>query len=210
MSSLPKSRSRRRNQPLRRFALVLAGAGADAAAVSRAGMALGILGGGAFMATGELNDAKWLWLAAVLLCLGRLLTIQIAAVLQPRSLRETPEEAFYNELPERVSDAITLIGFGFAAGSNAWLGLAAALSAIFSAYIRSFAFTEQQSERSPGIVLMDRRQRLVVLAIASLPAIAGVADALPFAPAEAALWIVVGGCLLTVVLRWVGLRAIKL
>ena len=210
MSSLPKSRSRRRSQPFRRLALLLASAGADAAAVSRAGMALGILGGGAFMATGEFEDAKWLWSAAVLLCLGRLLTIQVAAVLQPRSLPETREEAFYNELPERVSDAITLIGFGFAAGSNAWLGLAAALSAIFSAYIRSFAFSDKQSERSPGIVLMDRRQRLVVLAAAALPALAGEADSLPFPPAEAALWIVVSGCLLTVALRWIGLRAIKL
>jgi hypothetical protein len=209
MSLLQKSKPRRRPQAIRRLALLLASLGADAERISVVGMAFGIAAGAAFMATGELQNPQPAWLAAAGLCLARLLSIQTAAALRPASDRQTREEAFYNELPERVSDAVTLIGFGFALDSSPWLGLGAALSAILSAYVRSFSFPGRDSARDVGIVLMDRRQRLVLLASAAVLMVVGASRPLPFHPTELALWTVVAGCLLTVALRWLDLRAIK-
>lgn len=209
MPSPTKAKPRRRHQALRRFALLLARFGADSERVSVVGMALGVLAGATFMATGEVERTAPVWLAAAALCLSRLAAIQVSAVLQPAAVRQSREDAFYNELPERVSDAVTLIGFGFADRSSPWLGLAAGLSAILSAYIRSFSFPGKATPREAGIVLMDRRQRLIVLILASVCMVVEATTPLPFAPARLALSAMVAGCLATVALRWLDLRAIR-
>ena len=54
-------------------------------------------------------------------------------------LREvaSPVGELFNEVPDRVSDAATLIGFGYATGSNPVLGFVATIFAIFLAYMRA-------------------------------------------------------------------------
>lgn len=49
----------------------------------------------------------------------------------------SPDGAFWNEVPDRLSDLLILTGFGMAAGSPA-LGLLAGALAIFTAYLREF------------------------------------------------------------------------
>jgi len=51
--------------------------------------------------------------------------------------RSSPVGELYNEVPDRVSDAAILVGFGCAAGGNAYLGLSVACLAVFVAYIRA-------------------------------------------------------------------------
>ena len=46
----------------------------------------------------------------------------------------------YNDLPDRVSDALVLIALGYAAGAG-WLGWLAALAAALTAYVRLFGGT---------------------------------------------------------------------
>jgi phosphatidylglycerophosphate synthase len=43
----------------------------------------------------------------------------------------------FNEVPDRISDAATLVGLGYAAGSAPQLGFLAAILAIFVAYVRA-------------------------------------------------------------------------
>src|SRR5207237_9841247 len=49
----------------------------------------------------------------------------------------SPVGELFNEIPDRVSDAGTLIGFGYAAGSDPLLGFVATIFAIFLAYLRA-------------------------------------------------------------------------
>ena len=44
--------------------------------------------------------------------------------------------ALYNEVPDRISDAAVLVGAGYAIGGVPVLGWAAALGAVFTAYVR--------------------------------------------------------------------------
>lgn len=210
MTDPNKPKTRRRWQFLRRFTLLLMRIGVTSEMVAVIGMILGILAGIAFMATGEINRPRLAWGLGIGLCLLRATAIRLDGMLQPTSARQSREDEFYNELPERVSDAVTLLGFGFASDSSPWLGLAAALSAIFSAYIRSLASARLGGRRPTGIVLMTRSQRLILLSFASALILAGISTGIPGTDIpEITLWVVIAGCLLTVCIRWFTLRGIK-
>lgn len=210
MTDVSKPKTRRRWNFLRRLTLLLMRIGVTSEMVAVFGMILGILAGVAFMATGETIHPRLAWSSGLLLCLMRALAIRLDAMLQPTSIRQSREDEFYNELPERVSDAVTLLGFGFASDSSPWLGLAAALSAIFSAYIRSLASARLGGRRPTGVVLMTRTQRLILLSFASTLILSGITTGIPGTDIpEITLWMVIAGCLLTVCLRWFTLRGIK-
>lgn len=210
MTDPNKPKPRRRWHFLRRLTLLLMRIGVTSEMVAIVGMGLGILAGVAFMATGESSHPRTAWGIGIALCLLRATTIRLDAMLQPASIRQSREDEFYNELPERVSDAVTLLGFGFASDSSPWLGLAAALSAIFSAYIRSLASARLGGRRPTGVVLMTRSQRLILLSIASALILAGISTGIPGTDIpEITLWVVIAGCLLTVCLRWFSLRGIR-
>ena len=42
----------------------------------------------------------------------------------------------FNEIPDRLSDALTLVGAGYAIGGTPELGYIAAIAAVFTAYVR--------------------------------------------------------------------------
>jgi len=51
----------------------------------------------------------------------------------------SPIGELYNEVPDRISDAAVFIGLGYAAASQPELGYLAALTSLFTAYIRATA-----------------------------------------------------------------------
>jgi len=204
-----KSKTRRRPHFLRRLTLLLMRLGIASEMVAVVGMILGVLAGIAYMTTGEISRPNLAWGLGAILCLARIVAIQLDGMLQPISTRQSREEEFYNELPERVSDAVTLLGFGFAVDSDPWLGLAAALSAILSAYVRSFAFSRVVAKKHLWTI-MTRTQRLFILCLAAILMIAGLPARFPEIDLPVVtLWIIVAGCLTTVCLRWFSLRGIK-
>ena len=211
MTDLSRGKSRRRRQWSRRFTLLLMGWGISSEAVAIIGMLLGILAGASFMATGETINPILFWSLGLTFCVLRILCIQLARMLQPGgSTKQSLEEVFFNELPERVSDAVTLIGFGFAIDSNPWLGLGAALSAIFSAYIRSIAFSRGVGRKSASSGPMTRVHRLLLLSLTSVFMILEVpSDHFTTSIPQIALWVIIFGCALTVVIRWYGMKGFK-
>lgn len=210
MTDIPKAKSRRGWQLTRRLALLLMGLGVPSEMIAIIGMILGILAGASFMATGESDLPVLFWSIALTCCLLRIFCIRLDRMLLPLSSRQSLEEVFFNELPERVSDAVTLIGFGFAIDSDPWLGLAAALSAIFSAYIRSIAFSRTRDGRSASSGPMTRVHRLVLLSLTSLLMILGIPDEpLAMSVPQIALWAIVIGCAVTVCIRWFGMKGIR-
>jgi hypothetical protein len=205
-----RPKARRRLQLTRRITLLLMGLGISSEAVAIIGMLLGILAGASFMATGETVSPILFWSFGLGFCVLRILCIRLDRMLQSTSSRQSLEEVFFNELPERVSDAVTLIGFGFAVDSSPWLGLAAALAAIFSAYIRSIAFSRGAGRKSSSTGPMTRIHRLMLLSLTSILMIIEVPDehftsTIP----QIALWVIIFGCVLTVGIRWFGMKGIK-
>ncbi len=150
-----------------RIAAALADRGASANAISIAGMLAGLLAGTAFFVT--LQAPAWArlsYLAAALFIQVRLLANMLDGMVAIRRGLASPVGELYNEVPDRISDAATLIGLGFAAGSSPLLGLGAAGAAIFVAYIRAMgkAAGGPSDFRGP----MAKQQRMFLATLVAL------------------------------------------
>lgn len=106
-------------------------------AISVAGTVCALAAGLAFAGTVRLPQHAWmLWLAGALLVQLRLqANLLDGMVAIGRGVASSVGELF-NEVPDRVSDTAILLGLGVAADSWA-MGLAAALAAMSTAYIRA-------------------------------------------------------------------------
>ena len=124
-----------------RYSILLAGwmaqHGVEPIAISLFGMAAGILGGLMLWFTSWGIAAPLFWLLAAGLAQLRLLCNLIDGMVAIESGKTSPVGELYNEVPDRVSDAATLVGLGYAAGGVPWLGFLAAILAIFVAYVRA-------------------------------------------------------------------------
>ena len=211
MNVVEKPKIRARWQMMRRLSLLLMSLGITNEFITISGMILGILAGFAFMITGESPYPQLFWGLAMMFCLMRIFFIRLDDAYQLGSTMHSLEEVFFSELPERVSDAMTLIGFGFAVDSNPWLGLASALAAVFSAYISSIAYSRGARRKTAFSGPMTRVNRLILLSLTSLFVIIEFPPIQLSRPVpEIALWVILIGCIATVISRWITLRGIKL
>lgn len=109
--------------------------------------------------------------------LGRALFLAAAAFIQLRLLcnlidgmvaieggKQTRVGVLYNELPDRVSDAATLVGAGYAAMSEPVLGWLAALLAVMTAYIRAVGKAEGTGNDFCGPMAKPHRMAVMTLA----------------------------------------------
>lgn len=122
-----------------RFATALVARGASPNGISIAGMVAGMAAGAAFAAVPCWPGGAWLlWLLGALLVQARLMANLLDGMVAIGRGVASPVGELFNEVPDRVSDTFVLVGLGVAAGW-AWLGLAAALMAMLTAYIRTTA-----------------------------------------------------------------------
>jgi phosphatidylglycerophosphate synthase len=145
----------------------LARGGVSANAISLAGMGCGIVAGVALAATAYVGDWNRLaWLAGAAFIQFRLLSNLLDGMVAIECGRASPIGELYNEVPDRVSDAATLIGAGYAAGGDPRLGYLAACAALFTAYIRAMgrAVGAPQDFRGP----MAKQQRMAVLTVVAI------------------------------------------
>ena len=119
------------------LAHVLVKRGATPNAVSLVGLVVGLAAGVAVAATSidGLNDQLLLW-AALLFMVGRGFCNILDGVMAVEVGAGTRVGPLYNEVPDRLSDAAVLVGAGYAVGGVPVLGWAAALAAVFTAYVR--------------------------------------------------------------------------
>lgn len=73
----------------------------------------------------------------------------------------SPDGAFWNEVPDRLSDLLILAGFGMAAGSPP-LGLLAAVLAVFTAYLREFGRAQGLGSDFSGPGAKSHRMAVVI------------------------------------------------
>ena len=144
-----------------RIAAALVARGASPNGISVAGMAAGIGAGGAFAAVSCWPGAAWaLWLLGALLVQARLMANLLDGMVAIGRGVASPVGELYNEVPDRVSDTAVLVGLGVAAGSVA-LGLAAALAAMATAYVRTTARAAGAPMDFAGPMAKQHRMALV-------------------------------------------------
>lgn len=140
--------------------------------ISIAGMFAGILAGASLAATSHAPTTAFDWitrllfLAAALLIQFRLLCNLIDGLVAVEGNMRSPVGELYNEVPDRISDAATLIGAGYALHCSPTLGCLAAIVALLVAYIRAIGKgTGQPSDfRGP----MAKQQRMAAVTIACI------------------------------------------
>ena len=142
--------------------------GASANGISLAGLVAGMLAGVALALTSQTEGwpRRLCWLAAALLILIRLLANMFDGMVAVASGRSSRVGELFNELPDRLSDAATLIGLGYAAGGRPELGYLAALAAVLVAYVRTLG----KSAGSPNVFVgpMAKQQRMAIVILSAL------------------------------------------
>lgn len=137
----------------------------SANAISVSGMVAGVAAGAALAATSSWPDGqRWWWLAAAALVQLRLLCNMLDGMVAIGSDTASPVGELYNEVPDRVADSAVLIGLGYAAGGEPWLGWAAALLAMLTAYVRTLGKAMGAGSDFGGPMAKPHRMFVVTLA----------------------------------------------
>jgi phosphatidylglycerophosphate synthase len=152
-------------QVFQRAAGWLAHQGVSPNGISVAGMVCGVAAGGALAATPYLSglEQRLAWLAAAVLIQLRLLANMLDGMVAIEGGRASPVGELYNEVPDRISDAATLIGAGYAVGSDIALGYSAACVALFTAYVRPMGKAAGAGQQFCGP--MAKQQRMFTVTV---------------------------------------------
>lgn len=180
----------------------LAKAGVSANAISVAGMLAGLLAGAALVCTARRPElARIAWVAAAAFIQLRLLANMLDGMVAIESGTTSKVGELYNEIPDRVSDTAALVGLGYAAGGDPVFGWAAALAAMFTAYVRTTGKGAGAKHDFRGPMAKQQRMFLVTVTAVFL----AIAPALyPRAP-KVVLAIIVVGSVLTALRRLVAI-----
>ncbi len=193
----------RRPVALRRWGLsqwiahFLVARGVTANAVSFVGLVFGLGSVLALAATRQAELERPAFLAAIVMILLRLLANMLDGMVAVESGQSSPVGELWNEVPDRLSDAATLIGAGYAAGSCPALGYQAACLALLTAYVRAEGKVAGAPQAFCGP--MAKPQRMFILAAAAVLAALTPLD--DFGWMALALLVVSGGCVWTVLRR---------
>lgn len=144
----------------------LAGRGVTPNAISLCGLLFGVAGGLVLASASATTLGRIAWIAGAALVQLRLLCNLLDGMVAVRSGQSSPIGVLYNEIPDRISDVATLVGLGFAAGGSPWLGFAAALAAMFTAYVRAQAAVAGAPQDFCGP--MAKPQRMFVVTLVAL------------------------------------------
>lgn len=183
------------------LAAQLAHAGLSANAIS----VLGVVFAAAAAAALLMSDSP-AWRASLVLgALGiqlRLLCNMFDGMVAVEHGHATPEGALYNDVPDRIADTVILVAAGHAVAVGPWgpmLGWAAALMAMFTAYVRALggALGTPQFFIGP----QSKSQRMAVLTGAALVGAVMPSPALGGRVLTVALLVVLVGSTITVIRR---------
>lgn len=151
----------------------LARAGISPNAISLIGLLCGLFAGAALAATSQAEGwwQRGAWLAGAAFVQLRLLANMLDGMVALESGQRSRVGYLYNEMPDRASDTAALVGLGYATGGDATLGFAAAVLAMFTAYVRALGKAAGAGEEFCGP--MAKPQRMFVVTLAALAAATG-------------------------------------
>jgi phosphatidylglycerophosphate synthase len=113
------------------------------------------------------SERAWLLVLAVAGIQGRLLCNMLDGMVAIEGGRQTRSGEIFNDLPDRVADALIFIGAGYGARQHPFgveLGLAAAALAIFTAYVRMLGGASGLKQSFIGP--MAKQHRMFTLSLA--------------------------------------------
>jgi phosphatidylglycerophosphate synthase len=165
--------------------------------ISLLGILFAALGAGALAAAPQ---RPWLFVVGALCIQLRLVCNLMDGLVAVEGGRGAPTGALYNEVPDRLEDALLLAGFGWAAGLL-WLGLVAGTLAVFTAYVRAVGASHSfaQDFRGP----MAKPQRMAALTLGCLTGLVEVLVWGSVSSLQTILWVVALGTAFT------GLRRLR-
>lgn len=109
---------------------------------------------------------RTLWLVAVVLIQLRLIANLLDGLVAVEGGKKTATGELYNEVPDRIADTAVLVGAGYALGGAPWLGAAAAIVALFVAYVRAIGASVGAGQAFAGP--MAKQHRMATVAAVSL------------------------------------------
>jgi phosphatidylglycerophosphate synthase len=115
---------------------------------------------------------------------------------------KTKSGEIFNELPDRFADAFIFIGAGYSdvgAPLMPWVGWAAAVLAVLTAYVRALGASAGASQQFCGPMAKQHRMAVMTLACLASAILGWVNVAFPLI--ASALGIIAVGCLITVFRR---------
>jgi phosphatidylglycerophosphate synthase len=148
--------------PVIRLADLLVRAGASPNGISVAGLVAGLVAGVAFAAVARAPGAAApLFLVGAVLVQLRLLANMLDGMVAVGRGVASPLGELFNEVPDRLSDTAALLGFAIGTGAGWAWGLAAALAAIATAYVRTVGRAAGAPSDFSGP--MAKQQRMAVV-----------------------------------------------
>ncbi len=154
--------SARNSRYSQNISIFLARQGVSPNAISVASVVFAMGAGLCLIATsGNFSHRGWWVLTAVLIVL-RLLANMLDGMVALETGNSSASGELFNEVPDRVSDAVIFVCAGFAAGSSIHLGYIAAILALFIAYVR--ALGNHMGVAQLFIGPMAKSQRMFTLA----------------------------------------------
>jgi phosphatidylglycerophosphate synthase len=183
----------------------LAAHGISPNAISVAGMIVGLAAGACLAGTAHAaRGERVLWFIGAVFIQCRLLANMLDGMVAVEAKRASPLGELFNEVPDRVSDSAILIGFGLAAGGNVLLGIMAALTAMFTAYVRAVGRVAGAAQEFCGPMAKQQRMFLVTLIAlycAAVPRAWRIISGISIV--EITLWLIIIGCVGTALRRLV-------
>ena len=140
-------------------------AGLSANAISVLSVVFAVLSATAMWATSFQASGSWwlLWLLAAAGIELRAFCNLLDGMVAVETRTASPTGELYNEVPDRLSDIVMLIGFGAAVGEPA-LGCGAACGAVAVAYVRAQAATAGAGQDYVGPMAKPTRMQLIAVA----------------------------------------------
>ena len=132
-------------------------------AISVAGMICGLAAGAALAATPFApNLAPVLWIGAAVLIFLRLSANMLECMLATEGRKASRFGELFNEVPDRIADSAILIGLGYSVGGHNILGYLAALTAMFTAYVRAAVNVAGAPQNFCGPLAKPHRMAVVI------------------------------------------------
>jgi phosphatidylglycerophosphate synthase len=156
---------------VRRFATALVRAKITPNGISVFGVVLAVIAFAILCSTAHGWIPAWLGLLIAAVCVqGRLMCNMMDGLVAVEGGQKSKGGDLFNEIPDRIEDALFLAGAGLACGHFA-LGLIAAVLAVFTAYVRAFGASLGQGQDFSGP--LAKPQRMFFLTVGLLAAAAG-------------------------------------
>lgn len=148
------------------LAAKLANSGITPNAISVSSVVAAVLAGICLAATSHVESEllrRSLWFAGAVFIQLRLIANLLDGMVAVEGGKASAVGELYNEVPDRLSDPAILIGAGLAFGGNPIAGMAAALIAVFVAYVRAIGASVGVGQVFLGPFAKQQRMALMTL-----------------------------------------------